>query len=163
MIDILVFAKIALENGRGGEIFNIELANGLSKSYRVELLETNILLNESLLPKKEINRRLDSSIKRQLPLKFAQFRTLNKNFTFPYPGSILRLLKAIKKNNIVYAGIGNFKVDFMLMIFSLLAPQNKFLIGYHKPIHSEKRFSLYNFKYRASILFYSLFKKNIYN
>jgi len=162
MVNVLVFAKIALENGRGGEVFNIELASGLSKRFNVDLLETNVLLNESLLSNKEIKKRL-GGIKRQAPLKFAQFRIFNKNFTFPYPGSVIKLLKGVKKNDVVYAGVGNFKVDFMLMIFSLLVPQTKFLIGYHKPLHSEKRFSLYNLKYRASILFYSLFKKNIYH
>ena len=39
----------------------------------------------------------------------------------------------------------------------------KIIIGYRKPLHSDKLISLYNLKYTMSILFLSLFKKRIYH
>ncbi len=162
MVNVLIFSKNALENGRGGELFFIELAAGLQKYYKVTLLETNILINKKFLLKEEIEKRL-RKIKRIPQLKFAQLSVLNKKFNFPYPSTIRKIYKMIKVNEIIYTTAGNFKINLIILFTSLLNPQIKFTIGYHKPLHSEKKLSLYNLKYRLSILFFSLFKKNFYH
>jgi glycosyltransferase involved in cell wall biosynthesis len=162
MVNVLVFSKNALENGRGGEIFFIELAAGLQKYYKVTLLETNILINKKFLLKEEIEKRL-RGIKRIPQLKFAQLSVLNKKFNFPYPSTIRKIYKIVKANDIIYTAASNFKINLIIMFTSLLNPQIKFTIGYHKPLHSEKKLSLYNLKNRISILFFSLFKKNFYH
>jgi glycosyltransferase involved in cell wall biosynthesis len=162
MINVLVFSKNALENGRGGEIFFIELAAGLQKYYIVTLLETNILINNKFLLNDEIEKRL-RGIKRLPQLKFAQLSVLNKKINFPYPSTIRKIYKTVKGNDIIYAAAGNFKINLILMFTSLLNPRIKFTIGYHKPLHSAKKMSLYNLNYRISILFFSLFKKNFYH
>jgi len=162
MVNVLVFSKTALENGRGGELFFIELAAGLQKYYNVTLLETNILINKKFLLKEEIEKRL-KGIKRIPQLKFAQLSVLNEKFNFPYPSTIRRIYKMIKVNDIIYTSTGNLKINLIMLFTSLLNPQIKFTIGYHKPIHSEKKLSLYNLVYRTCILFFSLFKKNFYH
>jgi len=162
MVNVLIFSKGALENGRGGELFFIELAAGLQKYYKVTLLETNILINKKLLLKEEIDKRL-RGIKRIPQLKFAQLSVLNEKFNFPYPSTIRKIYKIIKANDIIYTSTGNFKINLIILFTSLLNPQIKFTIGYHKPIHSEKKLSLYNLVYRNCILFFSLFKKNFYH
>ena len=162
MVNVLVFSKNALENGRGGELFFIELAAGLQEYYKVTLLETNILINKKFLLKEEIEKRL-RGVKRISQLKFAQLSVLNKKFNFPYPSTIRKIYKMVKVNDIIYTPASNFKINLIIMFTSLLNPQIKFTIGYHKPIHSEKKLSLYNLKNRISILFFSLFKKNFYH
>lgn len=162
MVNVLVFSKNALENGRGGELFFIELAAGLQEYYKVTLLETNILINKKFLLKEEIEKRL-RGIKRISQLKFAQLSVLNKKFNFPYPSTIRKIYKMVKVNDIIYTLASNFKINLIIMFTSLLNPQIKFTIGYHKPLHSEKKLSLYNLKNRISILFFSLFKKNFYH
>lgn len=162
MVNILIFSKNNLENGRGGEVFFIELATGLQKYYNIDLLETNILFGKKYLTKEEIKKRMPR-IKRKPQLKFAQFKIFGKIFNFPYPGTIIKLFKKIEKNDIIYTSSGIFKINLLLMIFSLLIPRRKFIIGYHKPLHGEKRLSLYNLKYRISILLFSLFKRNFYH
>lgn len=161
MVKVLVFSKNALENGRGGELFFIELAAGLQKYYKVTLLETNILINKKSLLEEEIEKRL-RGIKRISQLRFAQLSVLNKKFNFPYPSTIRKIYNMIKVNDIIYTAAGNFKINLIILFTSLLKPQIKFTIGYHKPLHSEK-ISLYNLKYRICILFFSLFKKNFYH
>ncbi|NVM36982.1 MAG: glycosyltransferase family 4 protein [Candidatus Lokiarchaeota archaeon] len=161
-MNVLVFSKNALENGRGGEIFFIELVVGLEKYYKVTLLETDILINKKFLLKEEIERRL-GGIKRIPQLKFAQLNVSNKKFNFPYPGTIRKIYKIIKGNDILYTTAGNFKINLIIMFSSLLNPRIKCVIGYHKPLHSEKKTSLYNLAYRINILFFSLFKKNFYH
>ena len=162
MVNVLIFSKNALENGRGGELFFIELAAGLQKHYKVTLLETNILINKKFLLKEEIEKRL-RGIKRIPQLKFAQLGVLNKKFNFPYPNTIRKIYKMVKVNEIIYTAASNFKINLIILFTSLLNPQIKFTIGYHKPLHSEKKLSLYNLKYRLIILFFSLFKKNFYH
>ena len=80
MVNVLVFSKNALENGRGGELFFIELAAGLQKYYNVTFLETNVLINKKFLLDEEIEKRL-RGIKRIPQLKFAQLSVLNEKFS----------------------------------------------------------------------------------
>ncbi len=162
MLKILVFSKIALENGRGGEIFFIELAAGLQDYYKVTLIDTNILLNKKFLWKEEIEKRL-RGVKRNSQLKFAQLNILNKKFNFPYPRTVIKLMKKVRENDIIYTSAGNFKINLILLFTKILNPRNKLIIGYHKPLHSEKKISIYNLTYRISILFFSLIKKNVYH
>jgi len=162
MVNVLVFSKNALENGRGGELFFIELAAGLQKYYNVTFLETNVLINKKFLLDEEIEKRL-RGIKRNSQLKFAQLSVLNKKFNFPFPSAIRKIYNMIKVNDVIYTAAGNFKINLIILFTSLLNPRIKFTIGYHKPLHSEKKLSLYNLTYRLCIMFFSLFKKNFYH
>lgn len=162
MLKILIFAPLALENGRGGEISAIELAAGLQKFYKITLIDTNRFVGEKLLSKEVISKKLKGA-KRSRQIKFATLNFFNKIFDFPYPWEIIKLFREVKKNDIIYISVSNFKTDLIFMIFSLLYRRGQFIIGYRKPIYSDKRFSLYNIKYRLSILFFSLFKKNFYH
>ncbi|MFX1575401.1 MAG: glycosyltransferase family 4 protein [Promethearchaeota archaeon] len=162
MVKILIFSKNALENGRGGEVFFIELAAGLGGYYNVTLIDTNILINKKFLLEEEIEKRL-RGVKRNPQLKFAQLNLFNKKFNFPYPGTIKKIMRKVKENDIIYTTAGNFKINLILMFTNILNPQKKFIIGYHKPLHSEKKLSMYNLTYRISILLFSLFKKNLYH
>ncbi|MHA1487250.1 MAG: hypothetical protein ACTSSC_08765, partial [Promethearchaeota archaeon] len=152
MVNVLVFSKNALENGRGGELFFIELAAGLQKYYNVTFLETNVLINKKFLLDEEIEKRL-RGIKRNSQLKFAQLSVLNKKFNFPFPSAIRKIYNMIKVNDVIYTAAGNFKINLIILFTSLLNPRIKFTIGYHKPLHSEKKLSLYNLTYRLCIMF----------
>ena len=83
MVNILIFSKSNLENGRGGEVFFIELATGLQKYYNIDLLETNILFGKKYLTKEEIKKRMPR-IKRKPQLKFAQFKIFDCAFFMTY-------------------------------------------------------------------------------
>lgn len=159
---IFILSPLALENGRGGEISSMELASGLNKFYDVTIFDTNRYIGERLLSKEAIEKKLNG-LKRGKQVKFATMKLFNKNFNFPLPGEVFELFKEIKKNDIVYSSIGNFKIDLMLTFFSLIHRKSKFIIGYRKPLYSDKIFSLYNVKYRLSILYLSLFKKRLYH
>lgn len=161
-MNILIFSKSALESGRGGEYFYMELATGLQNLYNITLLNTNILISKKSLLTEDIKKKL-RRIKRICRIKFAILNIFNKTFTFPYPGAVLKLYRKIKENDIIYTSPGNIKINLLLMLFSLLIPRAKFIIGYHKPLYSEKKFSIYNIRYRTSILFFSLFKKKFYH
>jgi len=159
---VLVFSPHALENGRGGELFCLDLALGLQKYYNITFLDTNRFIGKPLLSKKDISKNI-RALKRKDRINFATCNLSNLYFNFPYPWEIVKLYKIVKKHNIIYIAISNFKTELMFMLFSLIHRQGKFIIGYHKLLHTEKRLSLYNLKYRLTILFFSLFKKNIYH
>ena len=158
---VFLFSPLALENGRGGEISLIELASGFHKFYDVTLFDTNRVISESLLSKESIKKKLNGA-KRGKQINFATMRLFNRNFSFPYPWEIIKLFKVIKKNDIIYSSVSNLKIDLMLVLFSLLRRQSKFIIGFRKPLYSKKILSLYNIKYRMSILLYSLFKNKFH-
>ena len=161
-LSILILSPKALENGRGGEISSMELASGLNKFYNVAFVDTNIFTGKKLLTRREINSKL-KGVKKSRRLKFATLNILNRNFNFPYPWEIIKLYRIIKNKDIFYTSYSNFKTNLMLIFFKLLLRNVKFIIGYRKPLHSEKLISFYNLKYRMSILFLSLFKKRIYH
>jgi len=160
-LNILIINPLALENGRGGEISSLELAFGLQDFFNITLMDTNILLGKRLLSQKIIKKKLIkiNSYKR---MRFAIFKFFSKVFTFPYPLEILKLNKEIKNNDIVYTSTSTIKIDLVFIFLSLINRNTKFIIGFRKPLYSEKLFSLYNFKYRCSLLFFSLLKKRFY-
>ncbi len=162
MIKILIVSPLALENGRGGEISSMELAAGLNKYYNTTFVHTNIFIGKKLLTKEVIEAKLNG-VKIKTRTKFATINISNLVFTFPYPWDLIRLYRIVKRNNIIYTSCSTFKQNFIFMLFSLLHRRGRFIIGYRKPLHSDKLFSLYNIKYRLSILFFSLFKKKIYH
>jgi len=159
MIKVLVFSPIAVENGRGGEISSMELAAGLQEYFDVTFIHTNQLPGKKLLNKRAIENKL-KNVKIDSRIKFAILKLSNVMFTFPYPWEILRLYKKVKKNDVIYTSFNNIKSTLLFIFFSLLHRRGKFIIGYRKPLYSEKIFSLYNLKYRISILLFSLFKNN---
>ena len=161
-IKVFVLSPLALENGRGGEISSMELASGLKKYYNVTFMDTNIFIGKSLLSSQNINKKL-KGLKKSGRITFATLNLFNKFFDFPYPREILRLYKIIKKNNIIYTSFHNIKFSLILIFFSLVHHRAKYIIGYRKPLYSKKLFSLYNLKYRVSILLLSLFKKKFYH
>lgn len=162
MTNIFIYSPRALENGRGGEISSMELASGLKKFYKIMFMDSNILTGKKLLSKKIIKARL-SNINLLRSLRFACLNISNRNFTFPFPNEIRRLFKAIKRNDIIYTSIHNIKMSIIFILFSLIHRRGKYIIGYRKPLHSKKLFSLYNLKYRLSILLFSLLKKRVYH
>ena len=159
---VMILSPLALENGRGGEISSIELASGLHKYYNLTLIDTNILLSKKLLTKESILKQLKGA-KRNGSIKFATLKFFNRTFTFPYPWEILKLYKKIKENNIIYTSCFTIKTNLLIIFFSLLHRNAKFIIGYRKPLFSDKMFSFYNLKYRISILLFSLLKKRFYH
>ncbi|MFX0036492.1 MAG: glycosyltransferase family 4 protein [Candidatus Hermodarchaeota archaeon] len=162
MVKILIYSPLALENGRGGEISSIELAAGLNKYYNISLVHTNIFIGKKLLNKKLIEEKLNG-VKIKNRMNFATLHISNLVFIFPYPLEIIKFYRLIKKNDIIYTSFSTFKESLMFMIFSLLHRRGRFIVGYRKPLHSEKAFSLYNLKYRLSILLFSLYKRRIYH
>lgn len=162
MVNVLIVSPLALENGRGGEISSMELAAGLNKYYNTFFVHTNIFIGKKLLSKKTIDTKLNGVIIKTR-MKFATINISNLVFTFPYPWDLVKFYRIVKKNEIIYTSCSTFKQNFIFMLFSLLHRRGRFIIGYRKPLHSDKLFSLYNIKYRLSILFFSLFKKRIYH
>jgi len=161
-LNILIFTPLAFENGRGGEISAMELATGLHQYYNITLLDTNIVIGTKILSNESIDIKL-KGLRRSGKIKFAVLRIFGKTFTFPYPCEILRLYKLIKKNDIIYTSALTIKINLLFIFFSLLHRRGKFIIGHRKPLSSGKVFSLYNLKYRASILAFSLFKKRFHH
>jgi len=159
--NIFILSPLALENGRGGEISSIELASGLQNFYNITLMDTNILFGKSILSPSIIKKKL-KGVKRDKRMNFATLKFSDKIFTFPYPREILKLYGQIKKNKIVYTSSSTIKIDLLLVFFSLLQRKTKFIIGFRKPLLSDRIFSLYNLKYRISILLFSLLKKRFY-
>lgn len=162
MLKVLIISPFSLEYGRGGELSSIELATGLQKYFRITLIDTNRLPSEKTFSDMAIKKKL-KGLKVKSRIKFATIKVFNRNLDFPFPWEVLRLYRTVKKNDIIYFSTSNFKMDLILMMFSLLHRQAKFIIGYRKPLYSEKLLSLYNFKYRLSILFFSLFKRRFYH
>ncbi|MFX1315210.1 MAG: glycosyltransferase family 4 protein [Promethearchaeota archaeon] len=166
MINILIFSPVSLEYGRGGEFYSIDLAGGLQKYYNVTLCHTNLLYNKRLLTKERLIREFKArkfKFKKIERIRFSTIDLFKRQFNFPYPLDILRLYKKLKKNDIVYLSVSDIKINLIFMFYSIFNRRIKFILGYHKPFVSEKLFSLYNLKYRISILFFSLFKKNFYH
>ncbi|MFX1317488.1 MAG: glycosyltransferase family 4 protein [Promethearchaeota archaeon] len=161
-LNVMIFSPLALEDGRGGEISSIELASGLHKYYHLTLIDTNISLSRQLLTQESILKKLKGA-KRNGRIRFATLNIFNKIFTFPYPWEILKLYKKIKENNLIYTSCFTIKTNLLIIFFSLVHRRAKFIIGHRKPLYSEKIFSLYNLKYRISILLFSLLKKRFYH
>ncbi|MBD3195359.1 MAG: glycosyltransferase [Candidatus Lokiarchaeota archaeon] len=161
-IKILVFSPLSLEYGRGGEISSMELAEGLNKDYDVLFMDTNIIPGKQSLSKESLRKR-KKKINYRGKLKFATMKIGGLIFSFPYPISLLKFLKYIKDVNVIYYSFSTFKMNLIFMFFNILKRNKKFIIGYRKPLYSEKIFSLYNLKYRLSILFLSKFSKNVYH
>ena len=158
MIKIFVFSPFALENGRGGEISSMELASGLQTYFDVEFMDTNIISSEKLLSKEVIRNKL-KGVNYIGKMNLLSYSIFDKIFTLPNPYEILKLLRIVKRNDIVYFSIFNFKNVLTFAFLSLICRRTQFIIGYRKPLHSEKIISLYNLKYRLSLLVLSLFKK----
>lgn len=161
-IKILVFSPNAVENGRGGEISSMELASGLNSYYEVTFVHTNLFYGEKLLDKSVIKERL-KDIKKIVRIDFATLNFSNYLFSFPLPHEIYKLNKLVKEHDVVYISILNIKFGLIFLFFLLINRKTNLIVGYRKPLHSEKIFSLYNLKYRTSILIYSLFKSRIYH
>ena len=162
MVNVLIFSKGALENGRGGEISYIELALGLKKYFNVSIMDTNVLLGKELLTKEVIQKKLNG-VKKIERIYFATLKILNRVFTIPYPWEIIKLYKKIKKYDIIYTSLGNIKINILLIFFGLINRRIQFIIRYNKPLSSEKFLSLYNIKIILSILLFSIFKRNFYH
>ncbi len=162
MVNILIFSKGALENGRGGEISYIELALGLKKYFNVSIMDTNVLLGKELLAKEVIQKKLNE-VKKIERIYFATLKILNKVFTIPYPREIIKLYKKIKKYDIIYTSLGNIKINILLILFGLINRRIRFIIRYNKPLSTENLLSLYNIKIILSILLFSIFKRNFYH
>ncbi|MFX1310991.1 MAG: glycosyltransferase family 4 protein [Promethearchaeota archaeon] len=153
---------MAVENGRGGEISSMELAAALQKYYKVTFVHTNLFTGKGLLSNEAIKKKL-KNVKISARIKFATLNLSNKLFSFPLPNQILKIYRMVSKNNIVYISYSDIKTTLMFLLFNLVKRQGKLIIGYRKPLHSDKLFSLYNIKYRCSILLLSLFTKRIYH
>ncbi len=162
MVKILIVSPLALENGRGGEISSMELAAGLNKYFKTSFVHTNIFIGKRLLSKRAIADKLNG-VKIRTRMKFATINISNLVFTFPYPWNLIKFYRIVKKNDIIYTSCSTFKQNIIFMLFSLLLRRGRYIIGYRKPLYSDKLFSLYNTKYRLSILFFSLFKKRFYH
>ncbi len=162
MLKILVFSPNAVENGRGGEISSMELAAGLQKFSKVTFVDTNIFFGKRLLSRRAIDNKL-KGVTNRWRLKFANLHILNWNFSFPYLWEVLKLYRRFRENNVFYYSISDIKMNLMFIFYSLINRNLKFIIGYRKPLYSEKKFSIYNLKYRISILLLSLFKKRFYH
>ncbi|MFX1556652.1 MAG: glycosyltransferase family 4 protein [Promethearchaeota archaeon] len=160
MKKVFLLSPLALENGRGGEISSMELATGLNKLYNVTFMDTNILIGKKSLSNNAIRKKL-INLKKKGRMIFATFSFHGKTFTFPYPSELLRLYREIKQNDIIYSSYLDVKLSLLIIFFSVIHRKGKFIIGYRKPPYSEKVLSLYNLKYRLSILLFSMFKKNI--
>ncbi len=162
MVNVLIFSKGALENGRGGEISYIELALGLKKYFNVSIMDTNILFSKAFLTEEAIHKRL-KGVKKIGRFYFATLKILNKVITIPYPWEIIKFYNKIKKYDIIYTSVGNIKINILLVFFGLINRRIKLIIRYNKPLSSDKFFSLYNIKILLSILLFSIFKRKIYH
>ncbi len=162
MLKLFIFSPNSVRYGRGGEISSMELATGLSKYYNVSFMDTTISPGEKLLTNEAIDKKL-KKVKRQRGMKFAVFHLGNWTFNFPYLREILKLLKQFKKNNIVYTSYSDLKTSLMFVLGNFISRRSKLIIGYRKPLYSKRIFSIYNIKYRASLLLLSLFKKRVYH
>ena len=160
MTNVLIFNPLGLENGRGGEISAMELASGLKKFYNITLMDTNLILDKVLLSKNSIIKRLHN-LKKIRCMRFAQFKFLNKLFTFPFPNEIFRLYKTIRSNDIIYISNFTIKTNLIFIFFNLLHRKSILIVGHRKPLFSEKFLSIYNLKNRISILLFTIFKKRI--
>ena len=158
---ILIYSPLALENGRGGEISSIELAAGLNNHYLVSLIDSNRVIGEPLLSIKVITKKLRGLVKSNR-IKYLTLNVFNRNFSLPNPREILKLFRAVKRNDIIYTTLYNTTNIFLFILFSIMHKRAKFIVGFRKPLTSNKFLSLYNIKYRFSILLLSVFRKQFY-
>ncbi|MFX0071598.1 MAG: glycosyltransferase family 4 protein [Candidatus Hermodarchaeota archaeon] len=161
-LNILILSPFALENGRGGEISSMELASGLNKFYNVTLMDTNIFTDKELLSPKIIKTKI-KGLENKKRLKFATLTLFNRIFNCPYPLELIKYYRIVKNQDIIYSSFFDFKSCLLIIFFKLLHRKGKFIVGYRKPLYSQKLFSLYNLKYRMAILFFSKFKKSVYH
>ncbi len=155
---ILIFSPLALENGRGGEISAIELATGLSKKYHVTLVDSNRMIGKKLMSGHIIAEKIQH-LDQYFRIKYLTINILDRNFSIPYPWELLKLYREIKASDIAYTSILNIKNTLIFIFFSLIINKAKYIIGFRKPLQSDKFISLYNLKYRFSILLFTIFKK----
>ncbi|MBY9016902.1 MAG: glycosyltransferase family 4 protein [Candidatus Lokiarchaeota archaeon] len=158
---ILIYSPLALENGRGGEISSIELAAGLNNYYPVSLIDSNRVIGEPLLSKKTINKKL-KGLEKSNRINYFTLHVFNRNFSFPNPREILKLFREVKRNDIIYTTLFNTTNIFLFILFSIMHKKAKFIVGFRKPLTSDKFLSLYNIKYRFSILLLTVFRKQFY-
>lgn len=166
MTKILIFNPLSLEFGRGGEFYSIDLAAGLQKYHNVTLYHTNLLYNKKLLSNQRVLNEFKLRNFKFKTIKRMKFSTLNLfkwQFNFPFPLDIIRLYRELKNNDVVYLSVSDIKINLIFMLYSLFNHRIRFILGYHKPFVSEKVFSLYNLKFRISMLLFSLFKKSFYH
>jgi len=166
MVNVFIFSPVSLEYGRGGEFYSMDLAAGLQNYYNTTLFHTNLYYSDKFLTKQATVKKLKEKgfkFKKIERMNFATFNIFKREFSFPYPLDIIRLHKKIKKNDVVYLSVSNIKNNLIFIFLYLLNPRVRFILGYHRPFHTEKLFSLYNIKYRLSILLFSLFKKRFYH
>ena len=162
MKKILIISPHALEYGRGGEISTLELANGLKKFYRIFLVDSNILPDKGLVNLQQVLNQSDG-VNYLGKIRHALFNFTGRVFSIPFPSKVIKLFRTIKKCDIVYCSFFNFKTNLILLLSKLIYRNVNIIIGYRKPLFSEKVFSLYNFKYKLNLLFLSLFKKRLYH
>ena len=158
---ILIYSPLALENGRGGEISAIELAAGLSMYYSVQLIDSNRMISKKILSKEVIEKKL-KGLDKTKNIKYLTLNVFKRNFSIPRPRQILSLLKEIKKSDIIYTSMFNVTNVILFIFFSFLQRNAKFIIGFRKPLSSSRIFSLYNIKYRFSILLFTIIRKRFY-
>jgi len=161
MIKILIFAPLALENGRGGELSTIELASGLKNYYYIALVDTNKTYSKKLLSKKFIEERLRDI--RRKRINFAMLSISNKHIAIPYPLDFFKLFKIINRNNVVYFSLSGIGMNLLFIIYYILSPRTKFIVGHRLPLYSKKRLSLYNIRLKISFILLSLFKKRLFH
>jgi len=162
MKKVFILSPLALENGRGGEISSMELAIGLNKFFNVIFADTNRFSGNKLLSRKIIMKKL-KGIKNVYRLNFATAKIGNKYFDIIYPWEFLKLFRLTRNCNVIYTSVSNFKISLMFMILHIINRRTNVIIGYRRPLHSNKLFSIYNLRYRLTILLYSLFKKRIHH
>ena len=158
---ILIYSPLALENGRGGEISSIELAAGLNNYYAVSLIDSNRVIGKSLLSNKAITKKLRGLVKSNR-INYLTLNAFNRNFSLPNPREILKLFREVKENDVIYTTVFNTTNISLFILFSLMHRKAKFIVGFRKPLTSDKFLSLYNIKYRISILLLTVFRKQFY-
>ncbi|MFX0083691.1 MAG: glycosyltransferase family 4 protein [Candidatus Hodarchaeota archaeon] len=159
--NVLIFTPLALENGRGGEISAMELANGLQDQFLVTLLDSNRIIGNKRLDRKLILKKLNG-INRISRLNYLNFQLFNKNFSFPKLKAIRTLYKEMKLARITYTSLHDIKSILILILLVKLIRKTRLVVGFRKPLYSDKLFSIYNLKNRISIILFKIFKKGIY-
>ena len=158
---ILLFAPLALENGRGGELSIIELASGLKNRYKITLVDSNKTYNEKLLSRKFLAKKL-KGIKRER-INFANFSISNKYFGIPYPWDFIKLNRLFNKNQIVYFSLSGIGTNLLFIILYILNFRTKIIVGHRLPLYCEKKISFYNVRLKISFIILSIFKKRLYH
>ena len=161
MINILIFAPFALENGRGGELSVIELAAALKNRYNITLVDTNKIYSNELLSKDFIDEKLKGIARNRI--NFVNFSVLSKHFGFPYPWEFIKLLKLIRRNKIVYFSLSGIGTNLLFLIYYLFNFRTNFIVGHRLPLYSSKKFSFYNIRLKISFIILSFFKKRLYH